>query len=38
MPPSLQQQNDLNLNIMDVMQADGVDFAVPSTTRYIEKN
>ena len=34
----LQQQNDLNLNIMDVMQADGVDFAFPSTSVYIEKN
>ena len=34
----LQQQNDLNLNIMDVMQADGVDFAFPSTTVYLEKN
>ena len=34
----LQQQNDLNLNIMDVMQADGVDFAFPSTIVYIEKN
>ena len=34
----LQQQNDLNLNIMDVMQADGVDFAFPSTSVYIEKS
>ena len=34
----LQQQNDLNLNIMDVMQADGVDFAFPSPSVYIEKN
>ena len=34
----LQQQNDLNLNIMDVMQADGVNFAFPSTSVYIEKN
>ena len=34
----LQQQNDLNLNIMDVMQADGVDFAFRSTSVYIEKN
>ena len=33
----LQQQNDLNLNIMDVMQTDGVDFAFPSTSVYIEK-
>ena len=30
-------QNDLNLNIMDIMQTDGVDFAVPSTSVYIEK-
>ena len=34
----LRMQNDLNLNIMDVMQADGVDFAFPSTSVYIEKN
>ena len=34
----LQMQNDLNLNIMDIMQADGVDFAFPSTSGYIEKN
>ena len=34
----LQEQNDLNLNIMDIMQADGVDFAFPSTSVYIEKN
>mgnify|MGYP000584452843 CR=1 FL=1 len=34
----LQMQNDLNLNIMDIMQADGVDFAFPSTSVYIEKN
>ena len=33
----LQMQNDLNLNIMDIMQADGVDFAFPSTSVYIEK-
>ena len=33
-----QIQNDLNLNIMDIMQADGVDFAFPSTSVYIEKN
>ena len=25
-------------NIMDIMQADGVDFAFPSTSVYIEKN
>ena len=34
----LQQQNDLNLNIMDVMQADGVDFAFPSPSVNIDKN
>ena len=34
----LRMQNDLNLNIMDIMQADGVDFAFPSTSVYIEKN
>ena len=33
----LQMQNDLNLNILDVMNADGVDFAFPSTSVYIEK-
>ena len=33
----LQMQNDLNLNVMDVMQRDGVDFAFPSTTVYLEK-
>ena len=33
----LQMQIDLNLNIMDIMQADGVDFAFPSTSVYIEK-
>ena len=32
----LEEQNDLNLNIMDIMQADGVDFAFPSTSVYIE--
>ena len=30
-------QNDLNLNVMDVMQRDGVDFAFPSTTVYLAK-
>ena len=34
----LQMQNDLNLNIMDIMQADGVEFAFPSTSVYLEKN
>ena len=34
----LQMQNDLNLNIMDIMQADGVDFAFPSTSVYIERS
>ena len=33
----LQMQNDLNLNIMDIMQTDSVDFAFPSTSVYIEK-
>ena len=27
----------MNLNIMDVMKADGVDFAFPSTTVYLAK-
>ena len=34
----LQMQNDLNLTILDIMQANGVDFAFPSTSVYIEKN
>ena len=34
----LQMQNDLNLDLMDVMQKNGVDFAFPSTTVYLEKN
>ena len=34
----LEEQNNLNLNIMDIMQADGVDFAFPSTRVYIEKS
>ena len=33
----LKMQNDLNLNVMDVMQRDGVDFAFPSTTVYLAK-
>ena len=33
----LQMQNDLNLDVMDVMQRDGVDFAFPSTTVYLAK-
>ena len=33
----LQMQNDLNLNVMDVMQKDGVDLAFPSTTVYLAK-
>ena len=33
----LRMQNDLNLSIMDVMKADGVEFAFPSTTVYLEK-
>ena len=31
-------QNDLNHDLMDVMQKNGVDFAFPSTTVYLEKN
>ena len=34
----LEEQNNLNLNIMDIMQADGVDFAFPSTSVYLEKS
>ena len=34
----LQMQNDLYLDLMDVMQKNGVDFAFPSTTVYLEKN
>ena len=34
----LQMQNDLNLDLMDVMQKNGVDFAFPSTTVYLEKS
>ena len=33
----LRMQNDLNLDIMDVMKADGVEFAFPSTTVYLAK-
>ena len=33
----LQMQNDLNLSIMDIMKADGVEFAFPSTTVYLSK-
>lgn len=33
----LQMQNDLNLNVMDVMQKNNVDFAFPSTTVYLSK-
>ena len=33
----LRMQNDLNLSLMDVMKADGVDFAFPSTTVYLAK-
>lgn len=32
----LRMQNDLNLNIMDVMERDGVSFAFPSTSVYLE--
>ena len=33
----LQMQNDLNLDLMDVMKQDGVEFAFPSTTVYLAK-
>ena len=33
----LKMQNDLNLDIMDVMQKDGVEFAFPSSTVYLAK-
>jgi len=33
----LQMQNDLNLNVMDVMQKNNVDFAFPSTTVYLSQ-
>ena len=33
----LQMQNDLNLSLMDIMKADGVEFAFPSTTVYMAK-
>lgn len=33
----LQMQNDLNLNVMDVMQKNKVDFAFPSTTVYLSQ-
>ena len=33
----LQMQNDLNLNVMEVMQKNNVDFAFPSTTVYLSK-
>ena len=33
----LQMQNDLNLDLMDVMQKNNVDFAFPSTTVYLSK-
>ena len=38
MPFFLEEQNDLNLNIMDIMQKDKVDFAFPSTSVYIERS
>ena len=34
----LEEQNDLNLNIMDIMQKNKVDFAFPSTSVYIERS
>ena len=33
----LQMQNDLNLDLMDLMKKDGVDFAFPSSTVYLAK-
>ena len=33
----MRMQNDLNLSVMDVMKADGVEFAFPSTTVYLAK-
>ena len=33
----LQMQNDLNLDLMDLMKQDGVDFAFPSSTVYLSK-
>ena len=30
-------QNDLNLDIMDIMKQDGVEFAFPSSTVYFAK-
>ena len=29
-------RNDLNLDLMDVVRADGLDFAFPSTSVYIK--
>lgn len=37
MPRFLAIQNSLNLDIMDVMNRNGVGFAFPSTSVYIEK-
>ena len=34
----LQMQNELNLDLMDVMKQDGVEFAFPSTSVYLEKS
>lgn len=34
----LQMQNDLNLDLMDLMKQDGVDFAFPSSTVYLADN
>ena len=33
----LEMQNDLNLDIMDIMKQDGVEFAFPSSTVYLAK-
>ncbi len=37
MPVFLAMQNELHLNIMDIMAANGASFAFPSTSVYIEK-
>ena len=30
-------RNDLNLDLMDIVRADGLDFAFPSTSVYIKE-
>ena len=37
-PKNLDDACRIIRDIMDIMQADGVDFAFPSTSVYIEKN